>query len=68
MIGLAKAGRRVVRLDGDPAEIRRADEIAACHAAGIAVEIVPGVIGLPPTNGAKNQEAAGAGRAASAAE
>jgi uroporphyrin-III C-methyltransferase / precorrin-2 dehydrogenase / sirohydrochlorin ferrochelatase len=45
MISLAKAGRRVVRLKGgDPMIFGRADEeIAACRAAGIAVEIVPGV-------------------------
>jgi uroporphyrin-III C-methyltransferase/precorrin-2 dehydrogenase/sirohydrochlorin ferrochelatase len=45
MIALAKAGRRVVRLKGgDPMLFGRADEgIAACRAAGIAVEVVPGV-------------------------
>ena len=45
MISLARAGRRVVRLKGgDPLIFGRADEeIAACRAAGIAVEIVPGV-------------------------
>lgn len=45
MISLAKAGRRVVRLKGgDPMIFGRADEeIAACRAAGIAVEVVPGV-------------------------
>ncbi|MGA3307806.1 MAG: siroheme synthase CysG [Xanthobacteraceae bacterium] len=45
MVSLAKAGRRVVRLKGgDPMIFGRADEeIAACRAAGIAVEIVPGV-------------------------
>jgi uroporphyrin-III C-methyltransferase/precorrin-2 dehydrogenase/sirohydrochlorin ferrochelatase len=45
MISLAKAGRRVVRLKGgDPMIFGRADEeIAACHAAGIAVEVVPGI-------------------------
>jgi uroporphyrin-III C-methyltransferase / precorrin-2 dehydrogenase / sirohydrochlorin ferrochelatase len=45
MISLAKAGRRVVRLKGgDPMVFGRADEeIAACRAAGIAVEVVPGI-------------------------
>src|SRR5580658_9057568 len=45
MISLAKAGRRVVRLKGgDPMLFGRADEeIAACRAAGIAVEAVPGI-------------------------
>jgi uroporphyrin-III C-methyltransferase / precorrin-2 dehydrogenase / sirohydrochlorin ferrochelatase len=45
MIALAKSGKRVVRLKGgDPMIFGRAgEEIAACRAAGIAVEIVPGV-------------------------
>ncbi len=45
MISLAKAGRRVVRLKGgDPMIFGRADEeIAACHAAGIEVDAVPGI-------------------------
>ena len=45
MVSLAKAGRRVVRLKGgDPMLFGRADEeIAACRAAGIAVDVVPGV-------------------------
>jgi uroporphyrin-III C-methyltransferase / precorrin-2 dehydrogenase / sirohydrochlorin ferrochelatase len=45
MITLAKAGRRVVRLkSGDPMVFGRAgEEIAACRAAGIPVEIVPGI-------------------------
>lgn len=45
MIALAKAGRRVVRLKGgDPMIFGRADEeIAACRAAGIDVEVVPGI-------------------------
>jgi uroporphyrin-III C-methyltransferase/precorrin-2 dehydrogenase/sirohydrochlorin ferrochelatase len=45
MISLAKAGRRVVRLKGgDPMIFGRADEeIAACHAAAIPVEVVPGI-------------------------
>jgi uroporphyrin-III C-methyltransferase / precorrin-2 dehydrogenase / sirohydrochlorin ferrochelatase len=45
MISLAKAGRHVVRLKGgDPGIFARAgEEIAACRAQGIAVEIIPGV-------------------------
>jgi uroporphyrin-III C-methyltransferase/precorrin-2 dehydrogenase/sirohydrochlorin ferrochelatase len=45
MISLAKAGRHVVRLKGgDPMIFGRADEeIEACRAAGIAVEVVPGI-------------------------
>ncbi len=45
MIAHARAGRRVVRLkSGDPMVFGRAgEEIAALRAAGIAVEVVPGV-------------------------
>jgi uroporphyrin-III C-methyltransferase/precorrin-2 dehydrogenase/sirohydrochlorin ferrochelatase len=45
MISLAQAGRRVVRLKGgDPMIFGRADEeIAACRAAAIPVEVVPGI-------------------------
>ena len=45
MISLAKAGRRVVRLKGgDPMIFGRADEeIAACRAARIDVDVVPGI-------------------------
>jgi uroporphyrin-III C-methyltransferase/precorrin-2 dehydrogenase/sirohydrochlorin ferrochelatase len=45
MVGLARAGRRVVRLkSGDPTIFGRAgEEIAACRAAGIPVELVPGI-------------------------
>jgi uroporphyrin-III C-methyltransferase/precorrin-2 dehydrogenase/sirohydrochlorin ferrochelatase len=45
MISFAKAGRRVVRLKGgDPMIFGRADEeILACRAAGISVEVVPGI-------------------------
>ena len=45
MVGLAKAGKRVVRLKGgDPMIFGRAgEEIAACRAAGIAIEVVPGI-------------------------
>jgi uroporphyrin-III C-methyltransferase / precorrin-2 dehydrogenase / sirohydrochlorin ferrochelatase len=45
MVSLARAGKRVVRLKGgDPMIFGRAgEEIAACRAAGIAVEAVPGI-------------------------
>jgi len=45
MIALAKAGKRVVRLKGgDPMIFGRAgEEIAACRAAGVDVEVVPGI-------------------------
>jgi len=45
MIKLARSGKRVVRLKGgDPLIFGRAgEEIAACHAAGIHVEVVPGI-------------------------
>lgn len=45
MISLAKAGHHVVRLKGgDPGVFARAgEEIAACRAAGIPVEMVPGI-------------------------
>jgi uroporphyrin-III C-methyltransferase/precorrin-2 dehydrogenase/sirohydrochlorin ferrochelatase len=46
MISLARAGRRVVRLkSGDPATTGDAGaELEACGAAGIAVEVVPGIV------------------------
>jgi uroporphyrin-III C-methyltransferase / precorrin-2 dehydrogenase / sirohydrochlorin ferrochelatase len=45
MVKLAREGRRVVRLKGgDPMLFARgAEEIEACRAAGIAVEVVPGI-------------------------
>lgn len=45
MISLARAGRRVVRItSGDPATTgEAAADIEACRAAGVAVEVVPGV-------------------------
>ena len=61
MVSLAKQGKRVVRLKGgDPLIFARAgEEIAACKAANIAVEVVPGItaaqgaaarLGLPLTD------------------
>ncbi len=45
MVGLAKQGKRIVRLKGgDPLIFGRAtEEIDACTAAGIPVEVVPGI-------------------------
>jgi uroporphyrin-III C-methyltransferase/precorrin-2 dehydrogenase/sirohydrochlorin ferrochelatase len=45
MVALAKSGKRVVRLKGgDPMIFGRAgEEIAACRAAGLVVEAVPGI-------------------------
>jgi uroporphyrin-III C-methyltransferase/precorrin-2 dehydrogenase/sirohydrochlorin ferrochelatase len=66
-IMFARAGKRVVRLmTGDPASSHDAQqEITACHAAGIIVEMVPGVAtaakGAPlPAQGAKATKATGA--------
>ena len=49
MVALAKSGKRVVWLKhGDAAMLGRAgSEIATCRAAGVAVEIVPGVAAAP---------------------
>lgn len=45
MVGLARQGKRVVRLKGgDPLIFSRAgEEIDACRAAGIAVDVIPGI-------------------------
>lgn len=43
MIGLAEAGRRVVRLSGADLANNSDDLLAACRKAGIAIEVVPGV-------------------------
>jgi uroporphyrin-III C-methyltransferase/precorrin-2 dehydrogenase/sirohydrochlorin ferrochelatase len=45
MVGIAKAGRRVVRLKSDGLIIlgRAGEEIAACRKAGVAFEVVPGI-------------------------
>jgi uroporphyrin-III C-methyltransferase / precorrin-2 dehydrogenase / sirohydrochlorin ferrochelatase len=44
MIDLARSGKRVVRLwGGDPTLLGTGEEIAACEAAGIAAQIVPGI-------------------------
>jgi uroporphyrin-III C-methyltransferase / precorrin-2 dehydrogenase / sirohydrochlorin ferrochelatase len=61
IVALAKQGKRVVRLKGgDPLIFgRAAEEIAACEAASIAVEVIPGItaaqgaaakLGLPLTD------------------
>ena len=61
MVALARQGKRVVRLKGgDPLIFARAgEEIDACHVAGIAIEVVPGIsavqgaaasLGLPLTD------------------
>ena len=66
MVNLAKSGKRVVRLKGgDPLIFGRAgEELAACKAAGIAVEIVPGItaaqgaasaLGMPLTDRAQTR-------------
>jgi uroporphyrin-III C-methyltransferase/precorrin-2 dehydrogenase/sirohydrochlorin ferrochelatase len=43
MVGLAKAGRRVVRLSGADVVDNTGDVLTRCRKAGIAIEVVPGV-------------------------
>lgn len=61
LVALAKAGRRVVRLKrGDPAANAAGDaEIEACRAAGIAVDVVPGIgsAGRRPESGESSPNA-----------
>ncbi|MGA2129157.1 MAG: NAD(P)-dependent oxidoreductase [Xanthobacteraceae bacterium] len=45
MLTFAKAGRRVVRLGCRSSPVAYDRDIAACRAAGVAVEVVPGVFG-----------------------
>jgi len=45
IVGLAKAGSRVVRLKGGNPAVD--EEISACHKAGIAVEAIPGIASAP---------------------
>jgi len=61
MLGLAKAGRRVIRLSGVAqvgAQAGSDSVVAACRKAGIAVEVVPGVteVGLKDTPQHDNAE------------
>jgi len=63
-VALAKAGRRVVRLmGGDPMVSGRGnDAMQACQAAGIAVEVVPGVAAIGDGPSEYRETAAKAGR------
>jgi uroporphyrin-III C-methyltransferase/precorrin-2 dehydrogenase/sirohydrochlorin ferrochelatase len=58
MIGLAKGGRRVVRLSGANVVDNTDDVLTACRKAGIAIEVVPGVTsaGLKETSQTGNAE------------
>jgi uroporphyrin-III C-methyltransferase/precorrin-2 dehydrogenase/sirohydrochlorin ferrochelatase len=51
MLTFARAGRRVVRLTGTASAAGRARDIAACRAAGIVAEVVPGVPSDPTPAG-----------------
>jgi uroporphyrin-III C-methyltransferase / precorrin-2 dehydrogenase / sirohydrochlorin ferrochelatase len=64
MVGLAKQGKRVVRLKGgDPLIFgRAAEEIDACAAAGIAIEIVPGITAAQGAAAALGSPLTGRGR------
>ena len=65
-VALAKAGRRVVRLmGGDPVVSGRGDDaMQACRAAGIAVEVVPGIAAIGGGSADYRETAAKAGTSA----
>jgi uroporphyrin-III C-methyltransferase/precorrin-2 dehydrogenase/sirohydrochlorin ferrochelatase len=65
MVGLAKQGKRVVRLKGgDPLIFgRAAEELQACAAAGIPVRIVPGITTAQGAAAALNTPLTGRGHA-----
>jgi uroporphyrin-III C-methyltransferase / precorrin-2 dehydrogenase / sirohydrochlorin ferrochelatase len=67
MIALARAGRRVVRLvSADEASLARAEaEIAACRAAGVAVEWIPDVTPVASNNHLSDVIARESGRSSS---
>jgi len=65
MVGLAKQGKRVVRLKGgDPLIFgRAAEELEACAAAGVPVRIVPGITSAQGAAAALNTPLTGRGHA-----